>query len=1044
MRTKALLLIACAALVLGSLVAAASARQQRAIDTRGWVNAAETSGVPVRLPLAGVNVDLRQYDAAELDEQLDRIEQAGFVWVRQPFLWQDIEPERGQFDWDAYDALVAAVAAHPGLRIVAVLDGTPAWARHELAPDHPYAPPASVNQYADFARAVAQRYSDAIPQYQIWDEPNITSHWGNLDVRPALYVAMLREAYGAIHGADEDAQVIAAALAPTVETGPRNLSDVLYLRAMYDLGAQPYFDATAGKPYGFDSGPDDRRVDEDVLNFSRLILLREEMVKHGDGTKPLWGSNFGWNALPDDWSGPPSIWGGATADQQARYTREAYRRALREWPWVGGLILQHWDPAAPPDDPIQGFAVAPVIDRWTQDGVLPDPQALIPGLHAVQNPYTTYSANWQFSDLGADAAIPDPDAVAPDTENTITLTFEGEGLAIPTRRDDYMAYLFVTVDGEPANALPRDRDGNAFLLLTSPQRQPEMDLITVAEGLPFGLHTATIIQRPYNGDDRWPIAGYAVGSAPDTSRYDRWLAVSAVVGLLALLAGLITAARLPWRRVRPPSPESLRRSLEWLAGLFLSFVALVGLLLALNETVPSILRRDPPALALTLLTAGIASLSPAFVVTLAALAVLFVLIFNRPVLGAMLVIFWSAFFLSTLDLLFRAFATVEVYLVITALAVGARWLVDWARARRADPDARSVVTLRLTLLDGLALAWLVLGAVSLTWAAQRGPAVYYFRVIMLEPVAFYFILRLMRLEHRDLFWLADAMVFTGLAVAVVGLYLYVTGQSVVEAEEGTRRLIGVYGSPNGVGLYLGRCLPFAAAYAVLSTGIWRRAFGTGSGVIMLLAVLLSQSRGAILLGLPAAAAVMILLWQGRRALPPLVGLAVAAILVLGLLSLALPRLGDLTGDTAFFRTRLWYSSLNLIREHPVTGAGLDQFLYLYRSRYLLAEAWQEPNLSVPHNILLNHWVNLGIFGVLAGIAFQVVFWRGVVRLRRYVVEPVLLALVLGLAGSMADMLGHGLVDVGYFSINLAFVFFLLLALFQRARQVTRPVDPGAE
>ncbi|WP_119072491.1 O-antigen ligase family protein [Aggregatilinea lenta] len=1042
MKFKAFILIACAVLVLGSLVAAASAQQQHAIETRGWVNAAETSDLPVRLPLAGVNVELRQYGADELNDQLDKIEQAGFTWVRQPFLWQDIEPEQGQFEWEAYDALVEAVAAHPRLQIVTVLDGTPAWARHELAPDHPYAPPASVSQYADFARAVAERYGGTITQYQIWDEPNITSHWGNLDVRPALYVAMLREAYGAIHGADEDAQVIAAALAPTVETGPRNLSDVLYLRAMYELDAGPYFDAAAGKPYGFDSGPDDRRVDEDVLNFSRLILLREQMVSHGDGTKPLWGSNFGWNALPEGWSGPPSIWGSATADQQLQYTRDAYARALREWPWARGLILQHWDPAAPDDDPVQGFAVAPQIDRWTEAGVPPDPQALIPGLHAVQNPYTTYSENWQFSDLGADATIPDPDAVTPETENTITLTFEGDSLAIPVHRDDYMAYLFVTVDGEPANALPHDRDGNAFLLLTSPERAPETDLVTVADGLPFGVHTATIIQRPYNGDDRWPIAGYAVGSSPDTHTYNVWLIVAGIVGGLALLVGLVTAARLPWRRVRPPAPETLRRSLEWLLGLFVSFVALVGLLLTLNDAVPSLLRRDPPALILTLITAGIASLSPWFVVTLAALVILFVLIFNRPVLGAMLVIFWSAFFLSKLDLLFRAFATVEVYLVITALAVVARLVVEWAKARQAGRVAR--ILPRLTALDWLALAWLVLGAISLAWAAQRSPAVHYFRVIMLEPVVFYAVLRLMRLEHRDLFWLSDAMVFTGLAVAVVGLYLYVTGQSVVEAEQGTRRLIGVYGSPNGVGLYLGRCLPFAAAYAVLPTTLWRRAFGAGSTTIMLLAVLLSQSRGAILLGLPAAAAAMILLWQGRRALLPLAGLAVAAVIALVLLSLALPRLGDLTGDTAFFRTRLWFSSLNLVRENPITGAGLDQFLYQYRSRYLLAEAWQEPNLSVPHNILLNYWVNLGVVGVLAGIAFQAAFWRGIVRLRRYVTDPALLALVLGLAGSMADMLGHGLVDVGYFSINLAFVFFLLLALLPHARQYARPVDPADE
>src|SRR5690606_6114213 len=184
-----------------------------------------------------------------------------------------------------------------------------------------------------------------------------------------------------------------------------------------------------------------------------------------------------------------------------------------------------------------------------------------------------------------------------------------------------------------------------------------------------------------------------------------------------------------------------------------SAVALVGVLLTWHDTVPALLRRDPPALALTVLTAGIASLSPVAVVTLAAMVVLFVLIFNRPLLGAMLVIFWSAFFLSRLDLLFRVFTAVEAYLIVTVLAVTARGVVEWARMRRADPAWRIPVP-RLTALDGLALAFVALGALSLTWAALRGPALHYFRVIIVEPALFYFLLRALRPSRRDLLWLA--------------------------------------------------------------------------------------------------------------------------------------------------------------------------------------------------------------------------------------------------------------------------------------------------
>ncbi len=350
---------------------------------------------------------------------------------------------------------------------------------------------------------------------------------------------------------------------------------------------------------------------------------------------------------------------------------------------------------------------------------------------------------------------------------------------------------------------------------------------------------------------------------------------------------------------------------------------------------------------------------------------------------------------------------------------------------------------RPSKLDWAALAWLGIGILSLTWVEYWSPAIREFRVIILEPVLFYFVLRLIPMKRRDLLWLADTLLFTGAAIAVVGLYLYFTGKTVVETEEGARRLVSVYGSPNGVGLYLGRCLPFALAFLLLPVSDWRRAYSAAAGGLMLLAVLFSQSRGAILLGLPAALLVVLLLWRGRRGVA-LMALVIAVIPVtLILLAQVLPRLSDLMGGTTFFRTHLWYSSVELIREKPLTGVGLDQFLYWYRSRYLLPDAWKEPNLSIPHNLILNYWVNLGIMGVLIGVAFQAFFWRTLWRAHREArrMDPLMWALLLGLGGSMADYLAHGLVDVGYFAINLSFVFFLSIALLQRVvRQMHTPLE----
>jgi hypothetical protein len=108
---------------------------------------------------------------------------------------------------------------------------------------------------------------------------------------------------------------VAAPLAPTVETGPQNLADHLYLQQLYEEGAAA---PSTWRPASPTASTPARRphVANDTLNFSRLILLREVMERNGDGGKALWAGNWGWNSLPAGWSGAPSVWGQVTPNSR--------------------------------------------------------------------------------------------------------------------------------------------------------------------------------------------------------------------------------------------------------------------------------------------------------------------------------------------------------------------------------------------------------------------------------------------------------------------------------------------------------------------------------------------------------------------------------------------------------------------------------------------------------------------------------------------------------------------------------------------------------
>ncbi|MEE8392624.1 MAG: O-antigen ligase family protein [Anaerolineae bacterium] len=978
--TTRLVLLFAVGLVVQSVVMAHQAR------TRGIPDGfpAPISGADV--PILGVNVALEQYDDAALDDALTRIAEGGFVWVRQSFTWSQIEPEPGHLDWGIPDRILTALARYPQLRLVAVLD------------DVPPIPPADPDRFAAFAREFAGRYGAQMDHYQVWDEPNLAAHWGGGPVNPLAYADLLARTARAIRAADPESHIILAGLAPTAETGPQNLSDVRYLQQLYQAGAAPYFDVVAGKPYGFDTGPDDRRAGEAVLNFSRLLLLREVMVEYGDADKAIWASNWGWNALPPDWTGAPSVWGQVDETTQATHTVAALERARTEWPWVGALILEHFQSAVPPDDPHWGFALVgqddaprPVYDavaNWAT--ALPDAAPV--GGYPPHNPWTIYEGDWGVGPLGADVGF-DGDA---DGNRRITFRFEGTSVALTVRRGPYRAFLYVTVDGAPANGLPRDKTGRAYVVLYD--SAPAVATVPVATDLSPGLHTVQV--EAEGGQGQWVLVDWRVGVEPVRDSYG-WKVVGLVTAGLVLLVLLVRdARRVKWKDLR-------RQFLNWPE--WAQVTLLVGLAGLLWASAGVSWGRDWG--------------SSWFVVSLLTLPVLAVLFAFRLDLGLALVALTAPFYLHPGDMFYRALSLTEVLVVLCGIGQIAKLRIYKFTNLQISPIDRSVLLLLLAAV-----------ATGLVAADQRA-AIFELRTVFLLPALTYVLLRLTPLDDQIRWRVVDGFVLGAVGVAAIGLGQYALGRNVAVAEGGLQRLQSVYYSPNNVGLYLGRVWPVLVA-VLLWEGRGRRQLLYRLALVpVTLALVLSFSRGALLLGLPAALLVTGWCAGGRYRW------AATALVVVGVLALVpllrVPRfasLFDLQQGSTFFRLELWRSSVALIREHPWFGVGPGNFPDAYRTRYVLPSAWQEFNLEHPHNVYLDHWTRLGLLGVLAGVAVQVAFWR---EMRRGGKEKVL---VFGFAGSMVTLLAHGLVDNTLFFPDLALAFFLTLGLVQGDKNLMRRND----
>ena len=864
--------------------------------TRGVnVDATRPNVVPI-----GVNVSLEQYSDDRLGNALALIRNGQFTIVRQHFNWNEIEPRAGDFQWTKWDRILARIGELPGVEteIIAVLDTTPEWARDPGERDLVNAPPARVDDYARFVAAFAQRYGDRIHYLQLWDNPNVHPYWGRHNADPLEYTALMRAGAIAARAANPNIKIVSAGLSPNTEMirGHPDYSDVLFLRGMYEAGARECFDILGAKAYGMWTGPEDRRVALDVFNFSRVILLREEMISYGDAAKPVWAVEFGWNALPQGWEGKPSPWGTDTEPVQSDRLLRAVQRARSEWGWMGAMLAQTLQPNAPDDDPAWGFAL---VDKSGQ------PRAL-------------YAA----------------------------------------------------------------------------------------------LKDATLVRVP--------------PAVFDYTRFNTALGALAIVALVALWRAAVAARQMPW--------------LDSWRAIELRFAAL-----------PEI--GQFALIALSVITFYVLRNTFANFVLLALIVFLFAL---RLDFGLAITVFTIPFYLFPKNLIgSMQFSLVEI---LTLAAVGG-WLLKQVAGHASQVTGRN---LRLETCDLAVIVFVLVGLLSVTVATNFGVANREFRVIVLEPALLYGLIRAGGLARRDLWRLANAFILSALAISLIGLWQYFFSDYVIIGE-GVRRILAVYGSPNNLALYLDRVLPLLVVLVLFGRGrlevaatrtqsrppsagnqstkvdlVWLLQRFKSPRVLYALAALpialcwfLTYSRAAWL-GV-AAGFVFIGLYSGRR-----VRLAIASLAIIGLIVLipfiGTPRFQSLFQEgtgTGFFRVSVWQSGIAMIRDHPLWGVGLDNFLYEY-PKYMVPDAWREPNLSHPHNIVLDFWARMGVLGVVALGWMVVEFYKKGIK----GIKGIDGNLVLGLMAGMTAALAHGMMDAAYFYVDLAFVWMLMMAvMMETGRQV---------
>lgn len=166
----------------------------------------EPAGVPVARELFGTHVGL----LGVADQPQPPRAGAIRLWDS-GVTWRELAPDPDTITWGPLDTAVARAEAIGASDIMWVHGSTPVWAAKDPTAAGIYGPGSSSapdpDAYADFLRAVAERYRGRITSYQVWNEANINIFYRGSAASMAELTVRAREV---LAEADPDALLVGA------------------------------------------------------------------------------------------------------------------------------------------------------------------------------------------------------------------------------------------------------------------------------------------------------------------------------------------------------------------------------------------------------------------------------------------------------------------------------------------------------------------------------------------------------------------------------------------------------------------------------------------------------------------------------------------------------------------------------------------------------------------------------------------------------------------------------------------------------------------
>ena len=251
------------------------------------------------------------YEGDKAEKAVKLMQEAGVGFVRMDFLWDDIEPAYGEFNFKKYDKIVDLLIAHD-IKILGLLSYNASWASNQ------WNGPPNKTFFTAYAKAVVSHFKDRVKYWEIWNEPDDPQYWTPQDDMRS-YTELLKSVYPALKNEDPDCVVVMGGVSKTIAVS---------LRHIYKYGGKEYFDVVNFHPFVDPLLPNAEQMLEGIYKGVYHVLEQKQDIQ-----KPIWFSELGCPGVRSaDGSGGWWFGKSPTEDEQADWVKKVYDKPLR---WKG-------------------------------------------------------------------------------------------------------------------------------------------------------------------------------------------------------------------------------------------------------------------------------------------------------------------------------------------------------------------------------------------------------------------------------------------------------------------------------------------------------------------------------------------------------------------------------------------------------------------------------------------------------------------------------------------------------------------------------------